>query len=143
MEPIEDNNTDTVQCQLYNYWTGAGTGVGDDCRFIIQSPTGVAYMLTYPMFKHYKDTQSDVRNRLYAMLEYHLITTNHTYTETWIASISYEHMCLIRDYGQPVDMPKLDWMLTYEALQEEIEEVSAWLEQMLAESIDLPWNEDI
>jgi hypothetical protein len=148
MEPIEDNNTDTVQCQLYNDWTRDGTGTNNDCRFIVQSPTGVAYVLTFPVFDRYKDTHPDVYSSFYKMLEYHLLTTNHRYTDTWIAPVSYEHMCLIRDYGMPIHMPKLDWMVTYDGLQEEIEsvratnrkklptpkkssEVGAWLDEML------------
>ena len=148
MEPIEDNNTDTVQCQLYNHWTRNYTDADVDCRFIIQSPTGAAYMLTYQLFARYRDIQPDVNSSFYEMLEYHLLTTKHQDTDTWIAPVSYEHMCLIRDYGMPIHIPKLDWMVTYDGLREEIDrhvqqkrmrlptpkkssEVGAWLDEML------------
>ena len=159
MEPIEDNNTDTIQCQLYNDWTRPGFGRGDNCRFIIQSPTGIAYVITYPMFERYRDQldmDRDVYNRFYKMLEYHLITRNYQNIDTWIASVSYEDMCLIRDYGKPIDMPKQDWMYTYDGLREEIDQhvqqkrkklpiptkssdVGAWLDQMLDNQIEEDW----
>jgi hypothetical protein len=154
MEPIKDNNTDTIQCQLYNDWTRNGIVV-NDCRFIVQSPTGVAYVLTYPMFDSYRDKPTDVYSSFYEMLKYHLLTTNHRDTDTWIAPVSYKHMCLIRDYGTIIHMPKQDWMYTYDGLREEIDQhvqqermklpipkkssevgIYTWIEQMLDNQIE-------
>jgi hypothetical protein len=106
----------TIQCQLYNDWT---RGDRNDRIFIVQSPTGNAYKLTYPAFDRYRGT--DIYDRFFKMLEYHIITTNHTDTETWIAPVSYDDMCLIRDYGMPITMLMQDWMLTYDESEEPIE----------------------
>jgi hypothetical protein len=109
---LEEYNS--VQCQIYNYWTGENNGGHTSaCRLIIQSPTGAAYYLDYPTFaKYYNASPSTpIGKQMYDLLHRVIVESDNINAETWTMTLPIEYLKLFKEYGQPIVLEsKPAWM---------------------------------